>query len=609
MTTGNRLRNLEAAEQYLVGNGNPNGAEDAAEGTLYWDYTNDDLYANTDGATAWQIVGGGGGSSGAPKNAQYLTLALNGTLTNERRFVAGDGLQATDGGANADYTLNIDVSDFAGAGLEDDGAENLRIAAAAAGDGLTGGSGAALDVDLSATLDANLLGFTAGELDLDTQAANIVFAGPAAGGAVAPTFRALVSADIPDLSAIYATVGNISGTQDRLAQFDATGAAVVDSNIEDSVTGGVLDVTAALSANRTFTLPDADTSITGGGTLALGGHTLTVPETLTVAGRNVANTFTAAQKVDAPFSATTYAAVGATANSAYRFWVDDQSAVTAGAVYASYNYLHPAPTANSSAAYSALYNRTAIYTNHAYSGIIRAGYFLVDIRADSATDVRGNDINITCNNATNSPDVTTLYGQRITVPATALFNSVTNAYGLYIDVAYPATNPWAIYTAGGGVRFGDDVVIGATTASAQLHVDQSDNDGAQPVLLLDQGDASEEAIKISYDSADVDMRILSLDVTGTPELGWDESEDEFTLSKGLAVTGYVRGSTGLFTAQDVSNFSDPPTDAELDAAFGTPATLGRGFVATLDDNDADTDCYLVWTSDASWYYVKGTKAA
>lgn len=55
--------------------------------------------------------------------------------------LAGDGLQ---GGADA--VLNIDVSDFAGTGLEDDGSENLRIAASAAGNGLTGGGGSALAV-------------------------------------------------------------------------------------------------------------------------------------------------------------------------------------------------------------------------------------------------------------------------------------------------------------------------------------------------------------------------------------------------------------------------------------------------------------------------------
>lgn len=52
------------------------------------------------------------------------------------------------------------------------------------------------------TLDANadnLLSLTTQELGLDTQAANVVFAGPAAGAAAVPTFRALVAADIPTL--------------------------------------------------------------------------------------------------------------------------------------------------------------------------------------------------------------------------------------------------------------------------------------------------------------------------------------------------------------------------------------------------------------------------
>lgn len=46
----------------------------------------------------------------APTNAQYLTLATNGTLTDERVFTPGTGLSATDGGANGNYTLSINDS-------------------------------------------------------------------------------------------------------------------------------------------------------------------------------------------------------------------------------------------------------------------------------------------------------------------------------------------------------------------------------------------------------------------------------------------------------------------------------------------------------------------
>lgn len=54
--------------------------------------------------------------------------------------VAGDGLKGGNGSA-----LAVDVSDFAGTGLEDDGSENLRLAAQ--GNGISGGGGSTLSVD------------------------------------------------------------------------------------------------------------------------------------------------------------------------------------------------------------------------------------------------------------------------------------------------------------------------------------------------------------------------------------------------------------------------------------------------------------------------------
>lgn len=85
---------------------------------------------------------------------------------------AGDGLIGGSGqplavGAGDGITVSTDavsvnVADIAGAGLEDDGANNLRISAAAAGDGLIGGSGAPLAVGagngISVTADAVALG-------------------------------------------------------------------------------------------------------------------------------------------------------------------------------------------------------------------------------------------------------------------------------------------------------------------------------------------------------------------------------------------------------------------------------------------------------------------
>ena len=58
----------------------------------------------------------------------------------------------------------------------------------------------------------------------------------------------------------------------------------------------------------------------------------------------------------------------------------------------------------------------------------------------------------------------------------------------------------------------------------------------------------------------------------------------------------------------VDNTANPPTDAQLDTAFGAPATLGAGFFGILDDNDAATNVYLCYTDGTSWFYERLTKA-
>lgn len=62
----------------------------------------------------------------------------------------------------------------------------------------------ALDADTGA-----LFGFTGNELTLDTQAANLVWAGPASGADAKPTFRALVAEDIAGLVTTEAAAGEI----------------------------------------------------------------------------------------------------------------------------------------------------------------------------------------------------------------------------------------------------------------------------------------------------------------------------------------------------------------------------------------------------------------
>lgn len=90
----------------------------------------------------------------APLTTAGDGLTNTGTTVN---FVPGDGLDTAADSASLDLATGgglkivsteaaVEPADFAGTGIEDDGSDNLRIAAAAAGAGLTGGAGSALAV-------------------------------------------------------------------------------------------------------------------------------------------------------------------------------------------------------------------------------------------------------------------------------------------------------------------------------------------------------------------------------------------------------------------------------------------------------------------------------
>jgi hypothetical protein len=58
----------------------------------------------------------------------------------------------------------------------------------------------------------------------------------------------------------------------------------------------------------------------------------------------------------------------------------------------------------------------------------------------------------------------------------------------------------------------------------------------------------------------------------------------------------------------IDNVSSPPTDGELDTAFGTPATVGAGFTGVVDDAGASTAVWLIVSDGTSWWY-EGLTAA
>ena len=164
----------------------------------------------------------------------------------------------------------------------------------------SGGSGTVTDFsagDLSplfTTSEANTSTTPALSFTLSNQSANQIFAGPTSGGAAAPTFRALVAADIPDVSATYqpldsdlTAIAALSPSNDDVIQ-RKTGAwtnrtmtqltADLAGMVGDSGSGGTKGLVPAPAAGDAAAgkfLKADGTWATAGGGLTIGTTTIT----------------------------------------------------------------------------------------------------------------------------------------------------------------------------------------------------------------------------------------------------------------------------------------------------------------------------------------------
>ncbi len=79
-------------------------------GRLFHSNVDGKLYFKKSNGDVVDLESGGGGGGGAPTDAQYLTLATNATLTDERVLTAGTGITITDGGAGSTATVAVSSS-------------------------------------------------------------------------------------------------------------------------------------------------------------------------------------------------------------------------------------------------------------------------------------------------------------------------------------------------------------------------------------------------------------------------------------------------------------------------------------------------------------------
>lgn len=106
---------------------------------------------------------------------------------------------------------------------------------------------------------------------------------------------------------------------------------------------------------------------------------------------------------------------------------------------------------------------------------------------------------------------------------------------------------------------------------------------------------------VFWNNTDAITRITLTSSNGTDNEFVTGSRVTVKLLKPVAIGG------GVVNTSD-ANVSNPPTDAELDSAFGTPATVGNGYTVLLNDNGDDINNYLVLSNGTSWLYTTLTKA-
>jgi hypothetical protein len=100
----------------------------------------------------------------------------------------------------------------------------------------------------------------------------------------------------------------------------------------------------------------------------------------------------------------------------------------------------------------------------------------------------------------------------------------------------------------------------------------------------------------------------TLDLGGTT-LIVNDIKTGATKPGGKNATSNVNFSSGLRTKMAINNVNDTtPTAAELTTSFGSPSSVGSGFIGIVKDADTDTNGYLVFSNGTSYYFLKFTKA-
>jgi hypothetical protein len=166
-----------------------------------------------------------------------------------------------------------------------------------------------------------------------------------------------------------------------------------------------------------------------------------------------------------------------------------------------------------------------------------------------------------------------------------------------------SANKWVVD--GGNLQIGIfSPAIDATQGSITIYGQSTGGGGNGGVLDVYPAQDHDTTINYYRISPDEDDLLIGPS-TDTDALKYDGGNTRFEFTSGSGPVLFSAGARVKHATDDVSN---PPTDAELDTAFGTPAAVGAGFVGTLDDNAGGANFYIVSSDGTNWWYTAMTKA-
>ncbi|KKN71418.1 hypothetical protein LCGC14_0421400 [marine sediment metagenome] len=238
--------------------------------------------------------------------------------------------------------------------------------------------------------------------------------------------------------------------------------------------------------------------------------------------------------------------VGVAAASDKRLNVEHGTSATSGNQTALYFNLNTFPGSASTANYRAITGVANYNGNTAdmsgYITVLRANPFL--LRGGSVTGrmsiIDMGSSGLFTGSTGDIADLYYIYGE---APIADGSGTITNAAYIYLnDIGSAATNNWAIYSAGGDSFHAGDLAFGQTDKAERIG---SDADGtldlyAGTSIDLHGGVIVPTINGVDYTpGSDTDTDLITVNVTGTPKLWWDEATDSFEMNKNLTLPGVL----------------------------------------------------------------------